>query len=45
MRPDDFFTLGFAADELSVAGIRSVRVFNHEFADQLRQRPLPDVTI
>lgn len=42
MRPDDFFTLGFAPGP-GVTGIRSVTVFNHELADRLRQRPLPDV--
>jgi hypothetical protein len=43
MRADDFFTLGFATDNSSAAGIRSVSVFNHELADRLRQRALPDV--
>jgi hypothetical protein len=44
MRPDDFFTKSFAGKDLAaVETWGQTTVLDHEFADKLRQRALPDV--
>jgi hypothetical protein len=44
MRPDDFFTTSFAGKNLAALETwGQTTVFDHEFADKIRQRALPDV--